>query len=110
MLETIEWLKTRKPLPPYEWCDDLTVPAEALICDYAKNGGTGHTMTDGTTYGDRCNMFGGPNTGGGECGTYGDTNTMDVVLSWLYSDSHRYGLYADDCSYAAFAIGPHPEH
>lgn len=70
-------------------------------------------MSDGTTFAGRVKLFGAPHINGGEAGSYGNKCSMDFVLSWLFSPTHRNAIYDDDDEkgrYAAFCVGPHAKY
>ena len=79
-MELIEFLKKQKPLKPLKFAKDLTGYSCIHVKDQGATAQTGHSATDGTSFGDRIAKLMKPDFVIGENISYGSAKGHDAAI------------------------------
>jgi len=114
--DAIAFLRTLKPLPPYNIATGLCSAAMTHVKEQSGSGGTGHKSAgSGAMIEDRVKSFGSWQGNIGENLSYGNDPARERLLTWLIDDGfasrgHRKRVMSSDYKVAGICCGPHPEY
>ena len=109
--EAISFLKSLKPLQPFEWDQNLYSSAKEHVDDIGPKGLLLYQSSDGTEPEDRINKYCNYETLG-ENIDFGPNDAMGVIISLTLDDGeeqrpHRENLFKEDYNKVGIACGPH---
>lgn len=112
VLELIKFLEKQEPLKPLKFAKDLTAYSCKHVEDQGKTSQTGHSATDGTSFGERISKLMVPNFVVGENISYGSAKGHDAVLQLAIDDGvpsrgHRTNIFKPDYAELGPCEGPH---
>jgi uncharacterized protein YkwD len=97
----IEYLKTQKGVQPITLSDTIKPYSCSHVADQGPKGATGHSSTDGTSFGDRVKNLMKVGYGVGENISYGTTNPREILIALAIDDGvpnrgHRVNIFKED--------------
>ena len=110
--EAIAFLKKVRPLTPLTASRGLALAASDHVKDTGPRGLTGHSGTDGSTFGDRIARHGRIHRTAGENISYGPDDARSIVMQLIVDDGvpgrgHRTNIFNPDFRTVGVAIGDH---
>ncbi|HNR86959.1 MAG TPA: CAP domain-containing protein [Spirochaetota bacterium] len=110
--ETIDFLKSAKPLPPFVPSPGMSRAAKDQVNDTGPKGLTGHQGTDGSSVGSRLNRYGTWRRSCGENISYGKNTAREIVIQLLVDDGvpsrgHRKNIFSPKFLRVGVGVGPH---
>jgi len=113
--EAIVVLRRTTPLPPLDYSPGLSRAARDHAVDQGRDGGLGHTGTDGSRMVDRIGRYGTWDGSAAENIAYGSETARDVVIDLLIDDGvpdrgHRANILDPELRLAGAACAPHAQY
>ena len=110
--EAIEFLKTAKPLPEFEWKDNIARACRDHAQDIGPKGLFSHTGSDGSNLGSRLNRYGKPEGQIAENLTFGAFEANEIIMNLLVDDgnpnrSHRMNIFSPNFRFIGVAAFKH---
>jgi uncharacterized protein YkwD len=115
LIECINVLKTKEPMPTLKPSEGLTKATEDLLKDQQKYGGIGHITHNGETPQKRIEKYGEWDVCSAEDITYGSFEARQIVIALLIDDgvperSHRKNILNPCLRFAGVNYGSHPNY
>jgi uncharacterized protein YkwD len=109
--EAISFVRTLKPLPPFELRKGLILGARDHVNDLTKNGQSGHRGSDGSLTEDRLNRYGSWSDSVGEDIVYKSRKAREDVIALIIDDGvksrgHRKNIFKADFRVIGLALSP----
>ena len=110
--EAINYLKSLRPLPPFQWEEALAQSAQEHVDDIGPKGLLLYQSSDGTEPEDRITKYGEYKESLGENIDFGPNDAIGVIVSLTLDDGeeerpHRDNLFKNDYKKIGIACGPH---
>ena len=107
--EAIAFMRTLKPLPPFELRPGMVLAAKDHLNDLVKTGKSGHTGSDGSTAGDRFDRYGSWLDSLGEDIVYFSRAAREDVISLIIDDGistrgHRKNIFQPNFHVVGIAL------
>lgn len=109
--EAIRFLRNQQPVGGLSVSSAVAQAAKSHAQDQ-RDGATGHSSSDGSSFADRLNRFGVQNVAMAENISYGPATAQDVVMALIVDDGvasrgHRTNIFAPDWAIAGVGCGDH---
>ena len=110
--ESINFLKSLKPLEPLKWDENLAKSAKEHVDDIGPKGLVLYQSSDGTEPPERITKYGSYVVSLGESIDFGPNDAMGIIVSLTLDDGeeerpHRENMFQNDYHKVGIACGPH---
>ena len=114
-VEAIEFLRNRKGMKEFKWCEKLEAAGKEFVDDIGPKGLVSSLGSDGSLPTDRISKYGTINETWGESNIYGGLDSKEVIERLLVSDNQptrgfRSNMFNDHLHYCGIATGLHATH